>query len=141
MGTKTRNTPLTTAETCGLSCWPSSLAPESKLSHNLEFHPDLVPRLSHHRGKNTGFSSLKNHFHNAQLFLVKRSGTVVWLFPGCKSRSDGWCGRRLLSGCLHTRKSLLSQHQRHSLKQEKGFFQGFLLINEAENSVESEESV
>ena len=53
-----------TAETCGLSCWPSSLAPESKLSHNLEFHPDLVPRLSHHRGKNTGFSSLKNRCAN-----------------------------------------------------------------------------
>ena len=41
------------AETFGLSCWPSTLALESKLSHNLESHPGLVPRLSHHRGKNS----------------------------------------------------------------------------------------
>ena len=33
---------------------------ESKLSRNLESHTGLVPRLSHHGGKNIGFSSLKN---------------------------------------------------------------------------------
>ena len=41
------------AETFGLTSCPSGLVPESKLSHNLEFHPGLVPRLSHHRGKNS----------------------------------------------------------------------------------------
>ena len=47
------------AETFGLSCWPSTLALESKLSHNLESHPGLVPRLSHHRGKNTALRAEK----------------------------------------------------------------------------------
>ena len=48
------------AEAYSLSVWPSCFALESKLSRNLESHPSLVPRLSHHGGKNIGFSSLKN---------------------------------------------------------------------------------
>ena len=89
MGTKTIKTPLTTAETCGLSCWPSSLAPESKLSHNLEFHPDLVPRLSHHRGKNIALRAEKPlrkslcGIHK-NVFLVFSSGDVF----SCKATGD-----------------------------------------------------
>ena len=36
-----------------------------------------------------------------------------------------WCGWRLLSVCLHTRKSIQPQHKRHSLP-EKWSFKGFL---------------
>ena len=82
METKTIKTPLTTAETCGLSCWPSSLAPESKLSHNLEFHPDLVPRLSHHRGKNTALRAEKPFPQCAAFFSeAQRNGVLAfsWL--------------------------------------------------------------
>jgi len=67
------------AETCGLSCWPSSLAPESKLSHNLEFHPGLVPRLSHHRGKNTALRAEKPL--RKSLCGINKNVFLVFSFP------------------------------------------------------------
>ena len=57
------------AEAYDLSCWPSNLAHESKLSRSLESHHGLVPRLSHHEwkkhrpsGSKTDISKSKNHF-------------------------------------------------------------------------------
>ena len=44
------------AEAYSLSVWPSSLALESELSRNLESHTGLVPRLSHHGGKNIAYA-------------------------------------------------------------------------------------
>ena len=37
----------------GLSSWTSSIALESELSRNLEAQHGLVPKLSHHGGKNS----------------------------------------------------------------------------------------
>ena len=37
----------------GLMCCPSTLVPESTLSHIVEAHPGLVPKPCHHRGKTT----------------------------------------------------------------------------------------
>ncbi|MBR4739039.1 MAG: hypothetical protein IK058_03445 [Bacteroidales bacterium] len=54
------------AEACGLSVWPSSFALESKLSRNLESHPGLVPRLSHHGGKNHRPAGSKTKIDYAQ---------------------------------------------------------------------------
>ena len=42
-----------------LTCCPSPFVPESELSHNVEAHHGLVPKLGHHEWKNP--ASLKNH--------------------------------------------------------------------------------
>ena len=42
-----------------LTCCPSAFVPESELSHNVEAHHGLVPKLGHHEWKNP--ASLKNH--------------------------------------------------------------------------------
>ena len=78
------------AEACGLLCCPCTFVPESELSHTVQAHHSLVPKLSHHEWKNLGFSSLKNmisvnaciptytiymanNLHGAQLFFSERS--------------------------------------------------------------------
>lgn len=53
MKNKTIKTPPVMAELCELSCCPSVLASESKLSRRSEEHPGDVPSLRHHSGKNT----------------------------------------------------------------------------------------
>ena len=74
MKTKTIKTPLMMTPVFDLTCCPSPFVPESELSHNVEAHHGLVPKPSHHGGKN--IASLKNHSPrcktevcNAQLFL------------------------------------------------------------------------
>ena len=50
----------------GLSSCPSCLALESKLSRSLEVQYGLVPKLSHHGGKNHRADALKNQVSSAQ---------------------------------------------------------------------------
>ena len=57
--TKTIKTPLMMTPVFDLTCCPSAFVPESELSHNVEAHHGLVPKLGHHEWKNP--ASLKNH--------------------------------------------------------------------------------
>jgi hypothetical protein len=57
--TKTIKTPLMMTPVFDLTCCPSPFVPESELSHNVEAHHGLVPKLGHHEWKNP--ASLKNH--------------------------------------------------------------------------------
>ena len=50
--TKTIKTPLMVSAAYGLMCCPCSLVPESELSYRYQAHHRLVPKLSHHGGKN-----------------------------------------------------------------------------------------
>ena len=53
MKTKTRKTPLMTAETFGLTSCPSGLVPKSMLLHNPKAQYSFMLKLSRHRGKNS----------------------------------------------------------------------------------------
>ena len=68
------------AEAYGLTYCPSSLVPESKLSHNVEAHHRLVPKLIHHGGENNRPSDLKTFYNSAQQigFSLKQSGKGVF---------------------------------------------------------------
>ena len=74
MKTKTDKTPLMMAESDALSYWPVTIVPESKLSHMVTAHYGLVPRLSHHSGKNLRFALknqiLKTKFCHVSCFLA-----------------------------------------------------------------------
>ena len=48
------------SEGYGPSSCPSRFVPKSKLLHNLEVQYSLVPKLSHHGGKNNRPGGLKN---------------------------------------------------------------------------------
>ena len=51
--TKTIKTPLMMTPVFDLTCCPSPFVPESELSHNVEAHHGLVPKLGHHEWKNS----------------------------------------------------------------------------------------
>ena len=83
METKTDKTPLVLAKVYDLSCCHSALGPESKLSPKSEAQHGLVPKLSHHSGKNLALRAKKQVHrtslyivHGIMCFSVKRSGTV-----------------------------------------------------------------
>ena len=61
--------------------------------------------------------------------------SVFWVFHSfwLLFREEWWCGCRLLSGCLHTRKSLQTQHRRRSLNQNEWVFSVFFNSSSAFN--------
>ena len=63
------------AEAYGLTPCTSGLASESELSCSPKVQFGFVPNHSHHGGKNTGFSSLKNH-----LFILQ--GSIFMIASG-----------------------------------------------------------
>ena len=75
-------------EAYSLSVWPSSFALESKLSRNLESHTGLVPRLSHHGGKNIAYAE-KQLFGLVAYKLIGLIKNVfnVFAFGDFKARS------------------------------------------------------
>ena len=99
------------AEAYGLTCCPSPLVPESTLSHIAEAHHSLVPKLSHHRGKNHRPSDLKTFYNSAQQigFSLKQSGKGVFALMR-KMSLQGMAGLGVrLSVCLHTNSAPLGQ--------------------------------
>ena len=66
METKTIKTPLMMAEAFGSTFCTSALVPESKLSHRSEAQYGLVPRLSHHGGKNHALCAEKPDFRDSR---------------------------------------------------------------------------
>ena len=83
------------AEAYSLSVWPSSLALESELSRNLESHPGLVPRLSHHEWKNP--ASLKNHFSQ---YIAVMSGCAAGFLGFSLMRKESLKGITVFGGRL-----------------------------------------
>ena len=55
----------------GLMCCPSTLVPESTLSHIVEAHPGLVPKPCHHRGKTTLATLTKKPFFSVYCWFKK----------------------------------------------------------------------
>ena len=104
---------------------------KSKLLHKSEAQHGFLQKLSHHSGENLRPSGSKTKLVHSgvhsgtdpivQLVFQWSEANGVFAFSWLESRSDGWWGRMVLSGCLHTRKSILQQHQRRSLNLEKGF--------------------
>ena len=66
------------AEACGLTSCPSGIVLKSTLLHNPEVQYSLVPKLSHHKWKNIGFSSLKNISTMRSCFSVERKRNGVF---------------------------------------------------------------
>ena len=60
------------AESDALSYWPVTIVLESTLSHMATVHYGLVPKLSHHGGKNPRFA-LNNQ--NLNIIIVRRHRT------------------------------------------------------------------
>ena len=76
-----------------LTCCPSAFVPESELSHNVEAHHGLVPKLGHHEWKNP--ASLKNHSFQYEAVIdgIGAAGFLGFSFCGLEPRK--WCGKCL----------------------------------------------
>ena len=90
-----------------LTCCPSPFVPESELSHNVEAHHGLVPKLGHHEWKNP--ASLKNHFSQ---YIAVMSGCAAG-FLGFSSEDVFSCAATSGDGraCARAR----SQAQSHDI--------------------------
>ena len=87
--TKTRKTPLLMAEAFGLMCCPSTLVPESTLSHIVEAHPGLVPKPCHHRGKTTLATLTKKPFFSVYCWFKYVRSRFSWFFLDEKDSLKG----------------------------------------------------
>ena len=126
MKTKTRKTPLVTAEAFGLTSCSSSLVPESKLSHRSEAQYGLVPRLSHHEWKNP--ASLENRFSPCETgTCVCAAGFLGFSFFKCEIPQGLMVRLQAFHrGACSPVESLQTQHQRRSLTLEERVFKVFI---------------
>ena len=70
----------------GLSFWTSSIALESELSRNLEAQHGLVPKLSHHGGKNSARCAKKPSYMMRSLFFSETMFLPRMMFVVAKQR-------------------------------------------------------
>ncbi|WP_155808347.1 hypothetical protein [Xylanibacter brevis] len=106
MKTKTRKTPLMMTTVFDLTCCPSAFVPESELSHNVEAHHGLVPKLGHHEWKNP--ASLKNHFSQ---YIAVMSGCAAGFLGFSLMRKESLKGITVFGGRLLGDWGLQSRHQ------------------------------
>ena len=78
-----------------LTCCPSPFVPESELSHNVEAHHGLVPKLGHHEWKNP--ASLKNHFSQ---YIAVMSGCAAGILGFSLMRKESLKGITVFGGRL-----------------------------------------
>ena len=78
-----------------LTCCPSAFVPESELSHNVEAHHGLVPKLGHHEWKNP--ASLKNHFSQ---YIAVMSGCAAGILGFSLMRKESLKGITVFGGRL-----------------------------------------
>jgi hypothetical protein len=124
MKTKTRKTPLMMTTVFDLTCCPSPFVPESELSHNVEAHHGLVPKLGHHEWKNP--ASLKNHSFQ---YIAVMSGCAAG-FLGFSSEDVFSCAAtsdvvRACAGACSQAQSHDSSTGLEELKHQQRGFQGF----------------
>jgi hypothetical protein len=124
MKTKTRKTPLMMTTVFDLTCCPSAFVPESELSHNVEAHHGLVPKLGHHEWKNP--ASLKNHSFQ---YIAVMSGCAAG-FLGFSSEDVFSCAAtsdvvRACAGACSQAQSHDSSTGLEELKHQQRGFQGF----------------
>jgi hypothetical protein len=122
--TKTIKTPLMMTTVFDLTCCPSPFVPESELSHNVEAHHGLVPKLGHHEWKNP--ASLKNHSFQ---YIAVMSGCAAG-FLGFSSEDVFSCAAtsdvvRACAGACSQAQSHDSSTGLEELKHQQRGFQGF----------------
>lgn len=122
--TKTIKTPLMMTPVFDLTCCPSPFMPESELSHNVEAHHGLVPKLGHHEWKNP--ASLKNHSFQ---YIAVMSGCAAG-FLGFSSEDVFSCAAtsdvvRACAGACSQAQSHDSSTGLEELKHQQRGFQGF----------------
>ena len=122
--TKTIKTPLMMTPVFDLTCCPSPFVPESELSHNVEAHYGLVPKLGHHEWKNP--ASLKNHSFQ---YIAVMSGCAAG-FLGFSSEDVFSCAAtsdvvRACAGACSQAQSHDSSTGLEELKHQQRGFQGF----------------
>ena len=99
-----------------LTCCPSAFVAESILSHNVEAHHGLVPKLGHHGGKNIA-NAQKPNFHSWFLLFLP-----LMMFSVAKQRvmMTGRVRERALR-----RNALTSTRKLEELKHQQRSFEGF----------------
>lgn len=122
--TKTIKTPLMMTPVFDLTCCPSPFVPESELSHNVEAHHGLVPKLGHHEWENP--ASLKNHSFQ---YIAVMSGCAAG-FLGFSSEDVFSCAAtsdvvRACAGACSQAQSHDSSTGLEELKHQQRGFQGF----------------
>ena len=130
--TKTIKTPLMMTPVFDLTCCPSPFVPESELSHNVEAHHGLVPKLGHHEWKNP--ASLKNHSFQ---YIAVMSGCAAG-FLGFSSEDVFSCAAtsdvvRACAGPCSQAQSHDSSTGLEELKHQQRGFQGFCYRKEKRN--------
>ena len=108
-----------------LTCCPSAFVPESELSHNVEAHHGLVPKLGHHKWKNP--ASLKNHSFQ---YVAVIGGVGAAGFLGFSSEDVFSCAAtsdvvRAYAGACSQAQSHDSSTGLEELKHQQRGFQGF----------------
>ena len=115
-----------------LTCCPSAFVPESELSHNVEAHHGLVPKLGHHEWKNP--ASLKNHSFQ---YIAVMSGCAAG-FLGFSSEDVFSCAAtsdvvRACAGACSQAQSHDSSTGLEELKHQQRGFLGFVKLKELLN--------
>ena len=116
------------AEACGLTSCPSGIVLKSTLLHNPEVQYSLVPKLSHHKWKNIGFSSLKNISTMRSCFSVERKRNGVFplmMFLVAKQRV---MMTGLVRELAHRHRAMTSAFKRIALRHQQRGLKGFCLI-------------
>ena len=114
-----------------LTCCPSAFVPESELSHNMEAHHGLVPKLGHHEWKNP--ASLKKHSFQ---YVAVIGGVGAAGFLGFSSEDVFSCAAtsdvvRACAGACSQAQSHDSSTGLEELKHQQRGFQGFCLKKKA----------
>ena len=113
-----------------LTCCPSAFVPESELSHNVEAHHGLVPKLVHHEWKNP--ASLKNHSFQ---YVAVIGGVGAAGFLGFSSEDVFSCAatsdvvRACAGACSQAQSHDVSTKAQSAKTSAEGFFR-FLLTSE-----------
>ena len=126
------------SEAFGLTCWPSALVPESKLSHRSEAHHCCIMKLSHHEWKKT--ASLKKHLSRCQTgisgcaagFLVFASADVF----SCEATGDD--GRAWAGACSQAQSHDINTQARRAEDIDRGVLEVFVLNRHRKALLQSE---
>ena len=121
------------AKACSLTCRPSTLVPESELSHRLEGHHGLVPKLSHHSGKTMKTEERNNRVATLKIIKKLISKIIKMFFSGVKrngvlplmmsvvAKQRGMMAEAVPEACLQAQAMPTSRRLEELRHQQRGF--------------------
>ena len=119
------------AAASGLTCRLCTLVPESTLSHRLQAHHGLVPKLSHHKWQKHRPSDSKTHTAQENMFFSVAQRNDVFASEGVfMLQSNLWNVKACARACSKAQRRDITTKARRAKHIKEGFLR-FLLNSEA----------